>query len=111
MIELLCENVNTPLRLYFHSQYSLEIILNLEFHILAKPVYGYPQKHFGSYQTSRIEGFFAKFEPIGPKILFAFCKIYLRTCTLITSKVRNSNLELFSLEFYDHNVFHDADCT
>ena len=36
MIQLLCENVNTPLRVYFHSLYFLGIILNLEFHILAK---------------------------------------------------------------------------
>ena len=36
MLELLCENVNTPLRVYFHSLYSFGIILNFEFHISAK---------------------------------------------------------------------------
>ena len=36
VIELLCENASTPLRVYFHSLYSLGIILNLELHILAK---------------------------------------------------------------------------
>ena len=35
----------------------------------------------------------------------------MRICILITSKVRNSNLEWLSLGFYDHNAFHDANPT
>ena len=77
-------------------------------------VHGYPQTHFGSYQTSMMEFLLRNltvFERIGPKILLAFPKIQLRICTLITLKVHNSNLKLFSLAFYDHSVFHDADFT
>ena len=77
-------------------------------------IYGYPQTHFGSYQTSMMEFLLRNltvFERIGPKILLAFPKIQLRICTLITLKVHNSNLKLFSLAFYDHSVFHDADFT
>ena len=40
MIELLCENVNTPLRVYFRSLFVLGIILNLEFHILSPQCWG-----------------------------------------------------------------------
>ena len=36
MIEPLCENVDMPPRVYFHSLYSLGLILILEFHISAK---------------------------------------------------------------------------
>ena len=108
MIQLLTENVNTPLRVYFHSLYFLGIILNLEFHILAKLLFTDihkrildPIRHLWMEFLLRN---LSEFEPTGPKILLVFLKISLRMCALITLKVHNSNLELLSLAFYDHNV-------
>ena len=107
MIQLLCENVNTPLRVYFHSLYFLGIILNLEFHILAELLFTdihkrilYPIRHLWW-------SFFCEIWPNLSQlvqILLVFLKISLRMCALITLKVHNSNLELLSLAFYDHNV-------
>ena len=53
-----------------------------------------------------------KIQQIGLKILEMFCQIYLRNYIEITSKVLNTNPELFLFSqgfFYDRNVFHNTD--
>ena len=78
MIELLCENVNTPLRVYFHSLFSGDHFEFRIYHFSETYVYGYPQTYFGFYQSSMMEFLWqnlTEFDLIGPKILLAFLKI------------------------------------
>ena len=111
-------SVKMLIHLWGYICIALSIFLGNHFkfkisHFSETYVYGYPQAYLGSYQTSMMS-FFAKFEQIQAnwsQNSIVFCKIWWRICTLITSKVHNLNLELPSLGFYEHTIFHTADST
>ena len=94
---------STSLRLYFHSLLILRIVFDLEFQI-----FWYPERYLRPYQISMMKPFrnLTKFDQISTKILKRFYQIYLRICTLITSKILNTNVLIRVL--YDPIVFHNT---